>query len=102
MHLEPYDPWERLLTLRRHMLDLFEEVFSARPAEVPAALKRALDLEGDIALPQRRPAFVPAVDIARSPRGLFVRVPLPGVSEDALEIVIDEHSLLVRGETDES
>ena len=44
------------------------------------------------------PAWEPAVDLYETEEGLTLEVALPGVAADAIEIVLESGSVLVRGE----
>jgi HSP20 family protein len=105
MAIESYDPWGRLLEIRRTMLQLVTEVLGHRCAERPPDLLQRLFEEMEREVPARPPsdarAFAPPVDLARSAHRLFIRALLPGVPENALEIEIDGRTLFIRGEAEQ-
>jgi HSP20 family molecular chaperone IbpA len=105
MPIESYDPWGRLLEIRRTMLGLVAEVLGHGCLERPPDMLQQLFDEMERQLPGGVPrdarAFAPPVDLARSPRRLFIRALVPGVPEDALEIEIEGRTLFIRGVAEE-
>ena len=75
-------PWEPFRTLRRRddvFEDLFREMFRRPP------------LEADL--------LEPAVDVAESDGEVVVKVEVPGVEKDQLQLTVADDHLTVRGET---
>ncbi|MCL4819983.1 MAG: Hsp20/alpha crystallin family protein [Vicinamibacteria bacterium] len=80
MSLRRPDPLRDLLTLQERMNRLFEQSLARLDAPVP-----------DYA------HFSPAADVFETAEGYVVELELPGVRDEDVEIVADEHRLFVRG-----
>ena len=105
MAIESYDPWGRLLEIRRSMLEMVAEVLGHRcldrPPDLLQRLFEEMEREVPVSAPRDARAFAPPVDLARSTHRLFIRALVPGVPETKLEIEIEGQTLFIRGEAEE-
>jgi HSP20 family protein len=79
-----FDPFRDLSAMQARMNRLFDEVFGRQTGGSSS---------GDMA-----PAFVPAVDVWEVPDAYYLRVELPGVNKDAVQIELTNGVLVIRGE----
>ena len=59
------------------------------------------ELESKSELTQTRPVFVPAVDIYETKDALVLLADMPGVSNDGVEIHLEDNELTIRGKAKE-
>ncbi|MBC7330678.1 Hsp20/alpha crystallin family protein [bacterium] len=81
MGLMRWRPFEELLSLRREMDRLFDELFERRPT--------------------RREEFHPLTDIKETENEFIVKMELPGVKPEDVEITLTGDTLTIRGEKKE-
>jgi HSP20 family protein len=81
MGLMRWRPFEELLSLRREMDRLFDELFERRPA--------------------RREEFHPLTDIKETENEFIVKMELPGIKPEDVEITLKGDTLTIRGEKKE-
>lgn len=74
-----WDPWSELATLQRDVSELFNRTLPQSASRQPAAL-------------------VPPIDAVRTDEGLVVRVELPGMNPDDVEVSVDDGVLTISGE----
>lgn len=81
MALIRWDPWSELATLQRDVNELFGRTFG----------------------PARRTPMAPPIDAHRTETGLRVRIELPGMGPEDVDVSVHDHQLVVSGvrETDE-
>lgn len=77
-----WDPWGEVMSLQRDVNELFNRSASA----------------GEAAGTRRGAPIVPPIDAFRTEEGLVVRMELPGLSPDEVEISVQEGVLTVSGE----
>ena len=80
-----WDPWQDLERLRSRMNEMLDEFCSRLPA--PS--------EG------RRIEFTPRADVLETEELYIIRVALPGVLEEDIDVLVEESSITVRGEAEE-
>jgi HSP20 family protein len=78
MGLMRWRPFEELVSLRRELDRLFDELFETRPA--------------------RREEFHPLTDIKETENEFIVKMELPGVKPEDVEITLMGDTLTIRGE----
>ncbi|HUT87935.1 MAG TPA: Hsp20/alpha crystallin family protein, partial [Thermoguttaceae bacterium] len=81
MDIERYDPWEEFDRLQEQINRLFDDFFGRLHAV-------------------HHVSFAPAVDVYESDGHLVIRVDLPGIVEDDVDIMVDERTVVIRGERD--
>ncbi|MBC7327198.1 Hsp20/alpha crystallin family protein [bacterium] len=81
MGLMRWRPFEELMSLRREMERLFDEIFERRPI--------------------RREEFHPLTDIVETENEFIVKMELPGINPDDVEITLHGDTLTIRGEKKE-
>jgi len=81
MDIERYDPWEEFDRLQEQINGLFDDFFGRLHAA-------------------HRVSFAPAVDVYESDGHLVIRLDLPGIVEDDVDIMVSERSVVIRGERD--
>ena len=83
MSLVHYNPWGEMETLQRQMNRLFE----------------------DIALPTRREngrlGFVPAAEIAETDQAILLKLELPGIKAEDLDVQVTKDAVIISGERTE-
>ena len=84
MALERWDPWEELTTLHQEVDRLFGNFFN-RVSQTRAA---------------RDIKFAPPVDVYETETEIVVRVALPGVIEEDIDVELKGETLIIRGECD--
>jgi HSP20 family protein len=57
--------------------------------------KKEMESKGE--LTQRRPVFIPAVDISENKESLILVADMPGVANDGVEIHLEDSELTIRG-----
>ena len=77
-----WEPWREFAELQRRFNMMLDEFFDSHFGRGEAG----------------PPAFSPQVDMYASTGGLVVRVALPGVVEEDIDVTLEEDSLVVRGE----
>lgn len=77
-----WDPWGDLVALQRDVNELFSRSYSATPGQGT----------------RREASLVPPIDAFRTDAGLVVRVELPGLAPDDVEISVQEGALTISGE----
>lgn len=82
MDIKRYDPWEDFNRLQQRINELFAGFFEHMPHTA------------------RQVAFAPAADVYRSDDHLVVRINLPGIVEDDVDIAATETAVVIRGERD--
>ena len=82
MDIERYDPWAEFNHLQQQINQLFAGFFSRMP-----------HLAYDV-------AFAPAVDVYESDGRLVLRIDLPGIVEDDVDILATDRTIVIRGERD--
>ena len=82
MDIKRYDPWEDFSRLRQRINELFAGFFEHMPHTV------------------RDVAFAPAVDVYQSDSHIVLRIELPGIIEDDVDIAATETVVVIRGERD--
>lgn len=82
MDIKRYDPWEEFGHLQQRINELFAGFFEHMPHTA------------------RDVAFAPAVDVYRSDDHLVLRIDLPGIVEDDVDIAATETVVVIRGERD--
>ncbi len=83
MKLIQWDPWEELARLRAATDQLWDDFLG----------KLAADTTDSDAI-----AFLPDIDFVESPKEYRVYLSVPGLIEEDIDLVIDEHELTVRGQ----
>lgn len=73
-----WDPWSELASLQRDVGELFQRTLPS----------------GD----RQGAALVPPIDAFRTDEGLVVRVELPGMSPDEVEVAVEDGTLTISGE----
>ena len=82
MDIRRYDPWEEFNRLQQRINELFAGFFQDMPHTL------------------RDVSFAPAVDVYRSNDHLVLRIDLPGIVEDDVDIAATETAVVIRGERD--
>lgn len=80
--MERWDPWQRLTAIQTEVSRLLEEFLAKFPAGSTA----------------RRIDFAPQCDVYETGDALHVRVALPGMIEEDIEIALEHGVLAIRGE----
>jgi HSP20 family protein len=83
MALMKWEPSEGLATLQREVNRLFESFFDGSPWRGGEAMT------------------APAVEVADTKEAVVVKVQVPGVSKEQLQIAVSEGALTIKGETKE-
>lgn len=78
-----WDPWGDLVALQRDVNELFSRSFNATPEQGGA---------------RRGAALMPPIDAFRTDAGLVVRMELPGLAAEDVDISVQEGVLTVSGE----
>jgi len=81
MDIERYDPWDEFNRLQEEVNRMFDGFFEKMHEQRPVA-------------------FAPAVDVYESDGHVVLRISLPGIVEDDVDIMATETSVLIRGERD--
>ncbi|MBC8460646.1 MAG: Hsp20/alpha crystallin family protein [Deltaproteobacteria bacterium] len=84
MELERWDPWEELTTLHQEVDRLFGNFFNR-----VSQTRTARDIK-----------FAPPVDVYETEIEIVVRVALPGVIEEDIDVELKGEAFLIRGECD--
>ncbi|MFQ6039492.1 MAG: Hsp20/alpha crystallin family protein [Candidatus Poribacteria bacterium] len=84
MEIERWDPWRELAALHQEVNSLFDRFFN-RVSQRQTA--RSIN-------------FAPPVDIYETEAEIVVRVALPGVIEEDIDVELKGDTLIVRGECD--
>ena len=77
-----WDPFRDLVTLRDKMNRLFEETFSSRSEERDIVYS----------------TWTPSVDIFETEHDLVISAELPGIDEKDIDIKIEDHTIIIKGE----
>src|SRR3982750_2315506 len=85
MPITRWDPFRELNTLQNQMNRLFQDNFGGAPAR-----------QGDEFLTTG--AFVPPVDVYEDEHNIYVRLEVPGIDQNDLDIRMENNTLTVRGE----
>lgn len=56
-------------------------------------------MEGQVQVEERKPEFIPAVDLFESEDSFLLVTDLPGVSEDQIEVTVEKNILTITGKT---
>ncbi|HEY5864338.1 MAG TPA: Hsp20/alpha crystallin family protein [Candidatus Tectomicrobia bacterium] len=83
MALMKWEPSEGLATLQREVNRLFESFFDGSPWRAGEAMT------------------APAVEVADTKEAVVVKVQVPGVSKEQIQIAVSEGALTIKGETKE-
>jgi|SRR5437899_8443145 len=83
MAITRWDPFRELSTLQNQMSRLFQEVAPGRSS-------------GDEFLTTG--TFVPPVDIYEDEHNITLKLEVPGISENDIDVRVQDHTLVVRGE----
>ncbi len=81
--LTRWEPFREMQTMRELMDRIFDEPFF----EAPRLWSRPLE------------GFTPAMDVAEDDAGYTVKVTIPGVEPEAVEVTLTDNVLTVKGET---
>jgi HSP20 family protein len=84
MEIERWDPWKELTMLHQEVNNLFDKFFN-RVSQTQAA---------------RSIKFAPPLDIYETETEIVVRVALPGVIEEDIDVELKGETLIIRGECD--
>ena len=84
MEIERWDPWKELATLHQEVNQLFDN-FWGRVSQTQAA---------------RSIKFAPPVDVYETETEIVIRVALPGVIEEDIDVELKGETLIIRGECD--
>jgi len=84
MKIERWDPWKELATLHQEVNQLFDN-FWGRVSQTQAA---------------RSIKFAPPVDVYETETEIVIRVALPGVIEEDIDVELKGETLIIRGECD--
>ncbi len=82
MAMTKWDPFRDLLSIQDRMNALFEQTLSRSRSDEPAAAS----------------TWTPAVDICETPETIVIKAELPGVAREAVDIQIQDSTLVLKGE----
>lgn len=82
MTISRWDPFKDMMMIQERMNRLFQETMARQRGQE--------NMEGG--------GWAPAVDIFETTDRIILRADLPGIDQDAIEIRIDDNTLLIRGE----
>jgi HSP20 family protein len=83
VNVDRWSPWDEFLELRREIDRLFASFFKRLAEEMPAT-----------------PAFSPPADVYETERELVIRIGLPGVIDEDVDICLNGDQVIVQGERD--
>ena len=83
MYLKKWDPFRDLLSIQERMNQLFGEALSFPRAGAEEFSKGS---------------WQPAVDIYETPSHVVLKAEIPGMNQDEIEIVIEDNTLVLKGE----
>ncbi len=82
MAMTKWDPFRDLLSIQDRMNALFEQTLSRSRSDEPAAAS----------------TWTPAVDICETSETIVIKAELPGVAREAVDIQIQDSTLVLKGE----
>jgi len=89
MALRRWNPFRELESLRREMDRLFDDVFERGPFVEPVSEEQ----------PNR--VWAPACDLYETDKEIVIKVNLPGVSKNNVEVIVTEDSITIKGQAKE-
>jgi HSP20 family protein len=81
MAVTRWDPFREVATLQNRMNSLFQDFSRSQDGDLPATV-----------------GFVPAVDIYEDEHKIVLKLEVPGVKQDELDVRLENNTLTVRGE----